>query len=92
MESARMRLFNTPMDMSKPLWKISVVFNGQADAQKHLFVFRASHGMADGVRLSEVIGAMSTFKDGKRAEVEVFKKMTANKSSRGFNPLKFGIA
>jgi len=74
-----MEEFNQRMDNTKPQWSMISICNKSPDARRHLYIFRISHGMGDGVRISKIVGDCCTFKDGKPAENEVFTKMKTNK-------------
>jgi len=65
------------LDKNYPLWQIINVKNLDSNKNNAL-IFRVSHSLTDGLRLSQFFQKWLKFKDGSDAYIEILQKMKMN--------------
>lgn len=68
------------MDLTKPKWMFVSIKNTAQEANRHIFIFRNGHEIADGIRIVEFLQQMLTFKNGSPASLSILNTMRNNKT------------
>lgn len=81
LEAQLNELANTDLPRSRPLWMLDIVPVSGDGSLGGCVVMRASHAMADGLRLVGAAGAFLCASDGSPARLEILARMAKNKLS-----------
>ena len=69
-------LVNETLSRDRPLWRLDIL---PSDGPEGCVVLRASHAIADGLRLVSIAGDFLSFGNGSPASLEVLSRLSANK-------------